>query len=287
MATPSTPPPVGSVDHLAADRRVGRRCRTRLDPRRGWRLLLEALGVHDAPHPKTRQPCSRRVLGPARRCKQAFQKATSIPLASHGAGGEQADGHALGGRVALRQSRRHGCITRTVVIKHRRSLALRLTRSRRTSRMRGWTSLTLTRRANTWPFIYYYTKIHGVAPAEADMQRYFEVSPPSVHNMVVTLEKRGFITRTPGAGRLIQFPVGTRPVAGSGLSGPARPIQRLGSCGAGCLVGGPPYRSVHGVRNESCASAVKIRLFQTVAVANISFSDKGIAKHHEMDDHAA
>ncbi len=151
MATPSTPPPVGSVDHLAADRRVGRRCRTRLDPRRGWRLLLEALGVHDAPHPKTRQPCSRRVLGPARRCKQAFQKATSIPLASHGAGGEQADGHALGGRVALRQSRRHGCITRTVVIKHRRSLALRLTRSRRTSRMRGWTSLTLTRRANTWP----------------------------------------------------------------------------------------------------------------------------------------
>jgi Mn-dependent DtxR family transcriptional regulator len=54
-------------------------------------------------------------------------------------------------------------------------------------------------------FIYYYTKIHGVPPAEADMQRYFDVSPPSVHNMVVTLEKRGFITRTPGAGRSIQL----------------------------------------------------------------------------------
>ncbi len=54
-------------------------------------------------------------------------------------------------------------------------------------------------------FIYYYTKIHGVAPAEADMQRYFKVSPPSAHNMVVTLEKRGFITRTPGAGRSIQL----------------------------------------------------------------------------------
>ena len=26
-------------------------------------------------------------------------------------------------------------------------------------------------------FIYYYTKIHGVPPAEADMQRYFKVSP--------------------------------------------------------------------------------------------------------------
>jgi hypothetical protein len=33
-------------------------------------------------------------------------------------------------------------------------------------------------------FIYYYTKIHGIPPAEADMQRYFEVSGPSVHNRV-------------------------------------------------------------------------------------------------------
>ena len=57
-------------------------------------------------------------------------------------------------------------------------------------------------------FIYYYTKIHGVPPAEADMQRYFKVSPPSVHNMVVTLEKRGFITRIPGAGRSIQLRLG-------------------------------------------------------------------------------
>ena len=57
-------------------------------------------------------------------------------------------------------------------------------------------------------FIYYYTKLHGVPPAEADMQRYFNVSPPSVHNMVVTLEKRGFITRTPGAGRSIQLRLG-------------------------------------------------------------------------------
>lgn len=38
-------------------------------------------------------------------------------------------------------------------------------------------------------FIYYYTKIHGCAPAEADMQKYFDVSPPSVHQMVLTLEK--------------------------------------------------------------------------------------------------
>jgi repressor LexA len=54
-------------------------------------------------------------------------------------------------------------------------------------------------------FIYYYTKIHGVPPAEADMHRYFNVSAPAVHNMVVTLEKRRLISRTPGAGRSIQL----------------------------------------------------------------------------------
>ena len=57
-------------------------------------------------------------------------------------------------------------------------------------------------------FIYYYTKIHGIPPAEADMQRYFRVSPPAVHNMIVTLEKRGFIKRTPGASRSIQLLLG-------------------------------------------------------------------------------
>lgn len=54
-------------------------------------------------------------------------------------------------------------------------------------------------------FIYYYTKIHGVPPAEADLQRYFRVSPPSVHNMIVTLEKRQLIARTPGAARSIRL----------------------------------------------------------------------------------
>ena len=54
-------------------------------------------------------------------------------------------------------------------------------------------------------FIYYYTKINGQAPAEADMQRYFKVSPPSVHQMVLTLEKNKLIKRTPGVARSIQL----------------------------------------------------------------------------------
>lgn len=54
-------------------------------------------------------------------------------------------------------------------------------------------------------FIHFYTKINGVPPAEADFQNYFKVSPPSVHQMVVTLEKRGFIERTAGVGRSIRL----------------------------------------------------------------------------------
>lgn len=54
-------------------------------------------------------------------------------------------------------------------------------------------------------FIYYYTKIHGAAPAEKDFQRYFGVSPPAVHQMIITLEARGFIERVPGQARSIRL----------------------------------------------------------------------------------
>ena len=52
-------------------------------------------------------------------------------------------------------------------------------------------------------FIQAYTKIHGVAPADADMQRYFRVTPPSVHQVILTLEKNGLISRIPGKGLLV------------------------------------------------------------------------------------
>lgn len=37
------------------------------------------------------------------------------------------------------------------------------------------------------------------------MQRHFQVTAPSVHQMLMTLEKAGLITREPGAARSIQF----------------------------------------------------------------------------------
>ncbi len=54
-------------------------------------------------------------------------------------------------------------------------------------------------------FIYNYSKIHGRAPAETDLQRYFQVSPPSVHEMIKTLERNGLIERTPGQARSIRL----------------------------------------------------------------------------------
>jgi len=56
-------------------------------------------------------------------------------------------------------------------------------------------------------FIYYYTKIHGCAPSEADIQQYFGVTPPTVHQMILTLERHGFITRVPGLARSIRLAV--------------------------------------------------------------------------------
>lgn len=44
-------------------------------------------------------------------------------------------------------------------------------------------------------FIYCYTKIHRRPPAEADLQAYFGVSAPAVHQMIITPEARGLIGR--------------------------------------------------------------------------------------------
>jgi repressor LexA len=54
-------------------------------------------------------------------------------------------------------------------------------------------------------FIYAYTRLHRRPPAEADMQRHFRVSPPSVHQMVMTLERAGFVRRQPGVARSIEM----------------------------------------------------------------------------------
>jgi DNA-binding MarR family transcriptional regulator len=54
-------------------------------------------------------------------------------------------------------------------------------------------------------FIWAYSRIFRRPPAEADMQRHFQVTPPSVHQMILTLERQGLIQRQPGAPRSIEI----------------------------------------------------------------------------------
>src|SRR6476659_10954565 len=54
-------------------------------------------------------------------------------------------------------------------------------------------------------FIHTYVHMFGRPPAEADIQRHFRVSPPSVHQMIVTLDRNAFIRRQPGVPRSIEI----------------------------------------------------------------------------------
>jgi DNA-binding MarR family transcriptional regulator len=54
-------------------------------------------------------------------------------------------------------------------------------------------------------FICVYKRMFGQAPAEADVQRHFRVSPPSVHQMVRGLERDGLIRRRTGIPRSIDL----------------------------------------------------------------------------------
>jgi len=67
-------------------------------------------------------------------------------------------------------------------------------------------------------FIHAYTLVLGRPPAEADMQRHFRVTPPSVHQMVLALGRAGLIRRQPGVARSIQVlvdPQGLPPLSPS------------------------------------------------------------------------
>lgn len=44
-------------------------------------------------------------------------------------------------------------------------------------------------------FIFYYIKLNGIPPAQVDFQRYFSVTPPTVHQMILQLEKNKLIER--------------------------------------------------------------------------------------------
>lgn len=58
-------------------------------------------------------------------------------------------------------------------------------------------------------FIHAYTVINQRPPAQADMQRHFHVTPPTVHQMVLKLEQQGLIERKTGQPRSIKIIIDT------------------------------------------------------------------------------
>jgi DNA-binding MarR family transcriptional regulator len=76
-------------------------------------------------------------------------------------------------------------------------------------------------------FTHAYTLVNARPPAQADMQRFFRVTPPTVHQMLMTLQRAGLISRQPGVARCVKVlidtdylprlnPVGDQPVKSSG-----------------------------------------------------------------------
>ena len=77
-------------------------------------------------------------------------------------------------------------------------------------------------------FIHQYATLHGRPPAEAEMAQFFQVTPPSAHLMILTLERRGLINRVPGQPRSISLrllPETLPSLRGAGVSS-AIPAQR-------------------------------------------------------------
>ncbi len=54
-------------------------------------------------------------------------------------------------------------------------------------------------------FIHTYILLNRRPPAEADFQRFFCVTAPSVHQMIVQLERLNLIRRTPRQARSIEL----------------------------------------------------------------------------------
>jgi hypothetical protein len=78
-------------------------------------------------------------------------------------------------------------------------------------------------------FIYHYTKLHSIPPAEGDIQRYFQTTAPSVHQMLVKLEEKGFISKIPRMPRTIKvlMPPDQIPELGLKISGKSDVKSRI------------------------------------------------------------
>ena len=71
-------------------------------------------------------------------------------------------------------------------------------------------------------FVWAYSQVNGRSPAERDLQRHFRVTPPSVHQMVLTLERLGLIRRQQGVARSIELLINPNELP---VLGPHQPVK--------------------------------------------------------------
>jgi DNA-binding MarR family transcriptional regulator len=70
-------------------------------------------------------------------------------------------------------------------------------------------------------FIWAYTQINRRPPAKTDFQRYFEITAPSVHQMLKTLDQLGLIEKQPGVARSIKLCVAPQDLPILGIDKPS------------------------------------------------------------------
>ena len=78
-------------------------------------------------------------------------------------------------------------------------------------------------------FIHAYTLVNRRPPGRADIQNFFRITPPSVHQMLLTLEREGLIARQKAVARSIQvlvnpadlLPLQPVKITVQGIAGPA------------------------------------------------------------------
>ena len=56
-------------------------------------------------------------------------------------------------------------------------------------------------------FIHLYRKLHRRGPAETDLVKFFRVTPPTAHGMIVKLQELELITREPGVARSMRVAI--------------------------------------------------------------------------------
>ena len=84
-------------------------------------------------------------------------------------------------------------------------------------------------------FIHAYTLVLGRPPAHADLLRHFRVTPPSVNQMLITLERQGLIRRHRGVARSIELLIdpSTCHSYAPAQANRSKPLCRATSSGAG------------------------------------------------------